>query len=127
MTHSFVSEPWWPELLSLKDELPMRALAARFGVGVAPLAGALLATGTSRRPWIPGEREAETGGAGLGLSLTAGIVRRAGGHIELDSKPGVGTSLRVYLPLVASPGVQADGGRSAPEPAALTPPERAAG
>ena len=37
-------------------------------------------------------------GTGLGLSLSYGIVRKHGGRIEVESKPGVGTTFRIVLP-----------------------------
>ncbi len=37
-------------------------------------------------------------GAGLGLSMVFGFVRRAGGHITIYSEVGRGTSLHLYLP-----------------------------
>ena len=36
-------------------------------------------------------------GTGLGLSICRGIIRKHGGMIEIDSQPGVGTVLSVYL------------------------------
>jgi hypothetical protein len=37
-------------------------------------------------------------GSGLGLSIVHGIVDRHGGHIDVESKPGAGTTFRVILP-----------------------------
>jgi signal transduction histidine kinase/CheY-like chemotaxis protein len=37
-------------------------------------------------------------GTGLGLSVVYGIVRNHKGHVTLNSTPGLGTTVRVYLP-----------------------------
>jgi signal transduction histidine kinase len=41
-------------------------------------------------------------GTGLGLSICYGIVEEHRGRIELDSQPGRGTVVRVYLPETAA-------------------------
>ena len=37
-------------------------------------------------------------GTGLGLSMIYGFARQSNGHVSIDSKPGAGTSVRLYLP-----------------------------
>ncbi len=37
-------------------------------------------------------------GTGLGLSMVYGFTRQSGGHVVIDSKPGIGTTVRLYLP-----------------------------
>jgi len=46
-------------------------------------------------------------GTGLGLSLSYGIVQKHGGHIEVDSEVGKGTTFTVHLP-VKQPETQAE-------------------
>ena len=37
-------------------------------------------------------------GTGLGLSMIYGFARQSGGAVRIESKPGVGTAMRLYLP-----------------------------
>src|SRR5438105_3234134 len=40
-------------------------------------------------------------GSGLGLSQVYGFVTQSGGHVAIDSKPGAGTTVTLYLPAVS--------------------------
>ncbi len=42
-------------------------------------------------------------GTGLGLSICRGIAEQAGGHIAVQSVPGSGTSVRLYVPWTQAP------------------------
>lgn len=45
----------------------------------------------------------EMGGTGLGLSVSAGIVKEMGGSLEFSSTPGLGTTVTLRLPEAAPP------------------------
>jgi polar amino acid transport system substrate-binding protein len=48
----------------------------------------------------------DTGGTGLGLSVSAGIVKEHGGSLDFDSVPGEGTVVTLRLPTEQSPDKQ---------------------
>jgi signal transduction histidine kinase len=47
-------------------------------------------------------RSTKSGGYGIGAFQTRELIRGAGGHLDVISQPGVGTTMRVLLPLAAS-------------------------
>jgi two-component system, cell cycle sensor histidine kinase and response regulator CckA len=61
-------------------------------------------------------------GTGLGLATVYGVVTRAGGQVVVESRVGVGTTFRVFLP-VSLPGSSGPGrGVAGPSPGAYPGP-----
>jgi PAS domain S-box-containing protein len=83
----------WPDEISF--------LVRDTGIGIAPEAQARI----FREFEQADERIARSyGGTGLGLSISERIVKRMGGRITLESKPGVGSTFEVSIPLSAADG-----------------------
>jgi PAS domain S-box-containing protein len=55
----------------------------------------------------------ETGkGSGLGLAMVYGFVKQSGGHVKIYSEPGLGTTVKLFLPQIEGAAVE-----EAPPPA----------
>ncbi len=66
-------------------------------------------------------------GTGLGLSMAHGYATQLGGTIRIESTEGVGTTMRVFLPMVADPAVVLGSVTDAePQPVPLAAPAVAA-
>ncbi|SCW81666.1 hypothetical protein SAMN02927900_05270 [Rhizobium mongolense subsp. loessense] len=60
-------------------------------------------------------------GTGLGLSMVYGFVKQSGGHLQLYSEVGRGTTIRIYLPWVQSAASKADMADTGSEPRDVLP------
>ncbi|WP_183930778.1 hybrid sensor histidine kinase/response regulator [Rhizobium mongolense] len=60
-------------------------------------------------------------GTGLGLSMVYGFVKQSGGHLQLYSEVGRGTTIRIYLPWVQAAASKADMADTGSEPRDVLP------
>lgn len=79
----------------------------RRGAGVAVIqvsdSGSGMTRDTQSRIFEPFFSTKETN-AGLGLTAVYGIIKQHGGHVEVMSQPGHGTTVRISMPAVEDPG-----------------------
>lgn len=71
------------------------------GVGISKEDRARIFEPFERAQNISGKSRAPRSGAGLGLSLVRNIIALHGGSVSLESEPGQGTTVTLFLPAIA--------------------------
>lgn len=82
------------------DDVGVRMVISDNGIGIPPEAQEKVFEPFYR---TDSSRSRETGGYGLGLSLTRAIIEAHGGTIRLNSTPGCGTTVMIWLPKTPTP------------------------
>jgi PAS domain S-box-containing protein len=93
------------------DVVDLDATYAGKRIGSRPGSYAMLAVSDSGAGMAPETMQqifdpfftTKDGGTGLGLSTVYGIVKQSGGNVWAYSEPGIGTTFKVYLPLIDMP------------------------
>jgi signal transduction histidine kinase len=75
------------------------AQAGRGGPGSAGASAARAHTAAAERPAAERPGTERSGGSGLGLSIVQAIANAHGGRATLESRPGKGTKVRLWLPV----------------------------
>jgi polar amino acid transport system substrate-binding protein len=96
-------------VLNACQSLPDPSRAVRVSSGLGPGGAAVQLTVADEGVGIPPDHlprltdpffttKRDSGGTGLGLSVSAGIVKEHGGTLEFESRPGEGTTVVLTLP-----------------------------
>lgn len=93
LKYSYELSPVNVKVTSRKDEIRI-AIKDR-GVGIAPDEIPLLFQRFSR---IPNKLSRQISGSGIGLYLSEQFIRLHGGHIEVESVKGKGSTFTIYIP-----------------------------
>ncbi len=99
---------------------PLGLAAGRFGAIAVHDTGSGMPPEVMARVFEPFFTTKERGkGTGLGLATAYGTVKQVGGHIAIESSPGVGTTFRVLLPATDESEPTLDGSKRSIIPAGL--------
>ncbi len=79
---------------------PIEVPAGRYVIVSVRDDGAGMDPSTQAQAFEPFFTTKEGKSTGLGLSIVYGIVSQSGGYLSVDSTPGAGSTVRVYLPYV---------------------------
>jgi PAS domain S-box-containing protein len=91
------ASPASPE--ALPDQLPGEESGTHFVAIEVSDHGSGMAPSVLERAFEPFFTTKEVGaGSGLGLSMVYGFAQQSGGHVHIDSKPGKGTRVTIFLP-----------------------------
>lgn len=88
----------------LPDKVKKRTQEKRFAKLTVSDTGTGIEPGTLEKIFDPFFTTKPQGkGTGLGLSIVYGLVREMGGGVQVDSRLGEGTAIRIFLPLSEDP------------------------
>jgi signal transduction histidine kinase/ActR/RegA family two-component response regulator len=103
----FTAQGWIKLRVEREDERVLRFLVDDTGIGIAPEQQASLFEPFAQ---VDESLRRTQGGTGLGLALARGLARLMGGGVGVSSRPGVGSTFWVSVPL------QPSAAQEAPEP-----------